>query len=51
MAMATRAAEMRSPVESSMSISRSGGFSEISRASAISSSVVSPRAETTATTG
>src|SRR5660397_269775 len=50
MAMARRAADMRSPVERSMSISRAGGSGEISRARAIKSSVVSPRADITATT-
>ena len=39
-----------SPVERSMSISRAGGCSLISLASAISSSVVWPRAETTTRT-
>ena len=51
MAIASRAADMRSPVERSMSISLAGGLSEISFAISISSSVVSPRADTTATTG
>src|SRR6516165_8963313 len=41
---------MRSPEDSSMSISRGWGASEISSAIAISSSVVLPRAESTATT-
>ena len=50
MAMASSAQLMRSPVESSMSISRSGGRGVISWAMASSSSVVSPRAETTAQT-
>ena len=45
-----RAQEMRSPVDSSMSISRGSGVSEISAASETSSSVVLPRAETTANT-
>ena len=50
MAMAIRATLTCSPVESSMSISRAGGRSVISLASAISSSVVCPRAETTTST-
>ena len=50
MAMASRAQLMRSPAERSMSISRSGGSGVISRASSRSSSVVSPRALTTALT-
>ena len=50
MAMASRAQLMRSPALSSMSISRTGGLGVISRASSTSSSVVSPRAETTAQT-
>src|SRR3954465_2349300 len=41
---------MRSPVESSMSISRGSGRSETSLAIRISSSVVLPRADSTATT-
>ncbi len=49
-AIAHSAQEMRSPVESSMSISRASGAAEISCAIAISSSVVLPRAESTATT-
>ena len=49
-AIAHRAHEIRSPVESSMSISRGSGRSEISRAISTSSSVVLPRAESTATT-
>ena len=49
-AIAQSAHEIRSPVESSMSISRGLGRSEISRAIATSSSVVLPRAESTATT-
>src|SRR5918994_1862747 len=49
-AMATRAHEMRSPVDRSMSISRGSGRSEISRARATSPSVVLPRADTTART-
>ena len=50
MAMAQSAAVMRSPVESSMSISRGCGWGETSRASAPSWSVVCPIAETTPTT-
>ncbi len=50
MAIAHSAQEMRSPVESSMSISRGSGLCETSSAIAISSSVVLPRAESTATT-
>ena len=49
-AIAHSAHEIRSPVESSMSISRGSGRSEISRAISTSSSVVLPRAESTATT-
>ena len=49
-AIAQSAQEIRSPVESSMSISRESGRSEISNAWANSSSVVLPRAESTATT-
>ncbi len=49
-AIAHSAQEMRSPVESSMSISRGSGAAETSSAIAISSSVVLPRAESTATT-
>ena len=49
-AIAHSAHEMRSPVESSMSISRGSGVGETSSAIAISSSVVLPRAESTATT-
>ena len=49
-AIAHSAQEIRSPVESSMSISRESGRSEISIACATSSSVVLPRAESTATT-
>ena len=49
-AIAASAQEIRSPVESSMSISRATGRSEISCAWATSSSVVFPRAESTATT-
>ena len=50
MAIAHSAHEMRSPVESSMSISRGSGVAETSSAEAISSSVVLPRADSTATT-
>jgi len=50
MAMAMRAMEICSPVARSMSISRAGGCSLISRASSMSSSVVSPRALTTTMT-
>ena len=50
MAIAQSAHEMRSPVESSMSISRGSGAAETSSADAISSSVVLPRADSTATT-
>ncbi len=49
-AIAHRAQEIRSPEESSMSISRGSGRSETSSAIVISSSVVFPRAERTATT-
>jgi hypothetical protein len=49
-AIAHSAQEMRSPVESSMSISRGSGLAETSSAMPISSSVVLPRAESTATT-
>ena len=49
-AIAHSAQEIRSPVESSMSISRRSGCGETSSAIAISSSVVWPRAESTATT-
>ena len=49
-AIAQSAQEIRSPVESSMSISRASGRSEISCAISTSSSVVLPRAESTATT-
>ncbi len=49
-AIAQSAQEIRSPVESSMSISRATGRAEISCACATSSSVVLPRAESTATT-
>ena len=48
--IAASAHEMRSPVESSMSISRGWGRSDTSSAIATSSSVVFPRAESTATT-
>src|ERR1700719_399232 len=51
MAIARSAQEIRSPVESSMSISRGSGVPETSSAIAISSSVVLPRADRTATTG
>ena len=50
MTIAASAHEIRSPVESSMSISRGCGRSETSWAIATSSSVVLPRAESTATT-
>ena len=49
-AMAHSAQEIRSPEDSSMSISRGAGVGETSSAIAISSSVVDPRAESTATT-
>ncbi len=49
-AIAQSAQEMRSPVDSSMSISRGEGRSEISFAWRIRSSVVLPRAESTTTT-
>ena len=49
-AIAHSAQEMRSPVESSMSISRGSGAAETSSAIEISSSVVLPRADSTATT-
>ncbi len=49
-AIAQSAHEIRSPTESSMSISRSYGRSEISWAISTRSSVVLPRAESTATT-
>ena len=49
-AIAIRAMEICSPVDRSMSISRVGGCSLISRASSMSSSVVSPRALTTTMT-
>src|SRR6516164_2859021 len=50
MAMAMSAMEICSPVARSMSISRAGGCSLISRAREINSSVVSPRALTTTMT-
>jgi len=50
-AMAHRAQEMRSPEDSSMSISRGSGVEDTSSAIPISSSVVLPRADSTATTG
>lgn len=50
MAMAHRAHDWRSPVERSMSISRASGVGETSEAMAMSSSVVFPRADRTATT-
>ncbi|MCY1242023.1 hypothetical protein D9M72_549610 [compost metagenome] len=49
-AMATRAMEMRSPEDRSMSISRAGAESVTWAARSSSSSVVSPIAETTTTT-
>ena len=49
-AIAHSAQEMRSPVDRSMSISRGSGVLETSSAAAISSSVVLPRADSTATT-
>ncbi len=49
-AIAQSAQEIRSPVDSSMSISRGSGASETSSARRISSSVVFPRADSTATT-
>jgi hypothetical protein len=49
-AIAHSAHEIRSPVESSMSISRGSGVDETSSAIAIRSSVVCPRADRTATT-
>ena len=49
-AIAHSAQEIRSPVESSMSISRGSGSGETSSAIRISSSVVLPRADRTATT-
>ena len=50
MAMASSAIEMRSPADSSMSISRAGAESVTCPARSRSSSVVSPMAETTTTT-
>jgi len=50
MAMASRAMDIRSPVVSSISISRRGGSLDIWRARAVRSSVVSAMAETTTTT-
>ena len=50
MAMASRAALIRSPAVSSMSSSRGGGSGETCSARSISSSVVSPIAEMTTTT-
>jgi len=50
MAIAHSAQEMLSPVESSMSSSRGSGRGETSSAMARSSSVVEPRADSTATT-
>ena len=49
-AIAQSAHEIRSPVESSMSISRGSGAVDTSSAIEISSSVVLPRADSTATT-
>ncbi len=49
-AIASTAIEIRSPAVSSMSSSRAGGSGETSLARSISSSVVSPIAETTTTT-
>ena len=49
-AIAHSAQHMRSPVESSMSISRGSGVGETSSAIATSSSVIEPRADSTATT-
>jgi hypothetical protein len=49
-AIAQSAHEIRSPVDSSMSISRASGWSETSWAMLRRSSVVLPRAESTATT-
>src|SRR3954454_8647541 len=48
--IAASAHDWRSPVESNMSISRGSGWSETSLAISISSSVVCPRADSTATT-
>jgi hypothetical protein len=50
MAIESNAIAMRSPADSSMSSSRRSGFGEICLASARSSSVVWPIAETTTTT-
>src|SRR4029077_11461501 len=50
MAMATNALEIRSPEVSNMSSSRAGGDGDTCCARSISSSVVSPIAETTTTT-
>ncbi len=50
MAIAHSAQETRSPVDSSMSISRGSGTGETSCASAMSRSVSLPRADSTATT-
>src|SRR4051795_1152574 len=50
MTMAASAHDWRSPVDRSMSISRGSGVSETSSAIRISSSVVCPRADRTATT-
>ena len=50
MAMASRAALIRSPLVSSMSSSRGAGIGETCSARSISSSVVSPIAEITTTT-
>ena len=49
-AIAHSAHDIRSPVESSMSISRGSGLGETSSAIATSSSVICPRADSTATT-
>ena len=49
-AIAHSAHDIRSPVESSMSISRGSGVGETSSAIATSSSVIEPRADSTATT-
>ena len=49
-AIAHRAQEIRSPVDSSMSISRAAGLADTSWAMPTRSSVVLPRAESTATT-
>ena len=49
-AIASSAIEIRSPAVSSMSSSRAGGSGETCSASSISSSVVSPIADTTTTT-